>query len=149
MLTLNCCVSESNNSKRNGAKNQEVQETGSTTKYFYTDSLIKVEVYISKISSTVIGFKITSTDIKTNVVSTINQGEATLDADGPQGFEDEDLHATYGWLRYRYTSKGCNGVILINCSNVKEYKIEKEDRLMLDNDCNNVTNHTLKKNRPD
>jgi hypothetical protein len=149
MLILNCCVIESNNSNRNGVIKpmSEVQDTSNTIKYFYADSLIKVEVSVRKISSAVINFKITSADKKTNVVSTIHQGEAILDSDGPQGFEDEDLHTTFGWLRYRYTNNGCNGVILINCSNVREYKIEKEERLMLDNDCNNITKHTLKKIR--
>ena len=147
MLSLNCCASKSNDAKRIEVEkySPEVQDTSKTVKYFCNDSLIKIEVYIRKISPTMINFKITSTDKKTNIISPIYQGEAILDQDGPQGFEDEDLHVIYGWLRYRYKNNGCNGVILINCSNVKEYKIEKEERLMLDNDCNNITTDTLRK----
>jgi hypothetical protein len=116
-----------------------------TLKYLYHDSSLRIEIEIRKISKNRIHFKINSSDIRSKFALPDFQGNAEIDQDSPIGLEDPDLNTIYGWTRYRYTdNKGCNGVILINSSAIKEYNIKQEDRLLLDNDCIRFPDHTLK-----
>lgn len=116
--------------------------------YIYEDDSLKVEVNIKVISVDTISFKIISSNKIQGGGIPIIIGTAIKDNDSPIWHKDKDLNNYYAWTRYRYSSKeGCNGVILINCSQEPEYKINKEDRLYLANDCIKLTKHTLKKVR--